>query len=104
MGKGVTKYLHKSLDGRLAYDFVVKPLFGEDKVEGAVSNHAPCYITNVIGEKGDDGKSAYELAVESGYVGTLEEWLESLRGETGEGGKNAYEIAVENGFTGSEEE
>ena len=40
--KGVTKYLHKSLDGRLAYDFVVKPLFGEDKVEGAVSNHAPC--------------------------------------------------------------
>ena len=53
------------------------------------------YITNVIGEKGDDGKSAYELAVESGYVGTLEEWLESLRGETGEGGKNAYEIAVE---------
>ena len=104
VGKGVTKYLHKSLDGRLAYDFVVKPLFGEDKVEGAVSNHAPCYITNVIGEKGDDGKSAYELAVESGYVGTLEEWLESLRGETGEGGKNAYEIAVENGFTGSEEE
>ena len=102
--KGVTKYLHKSLDGRLAYDFVVKPLFGEDKVEGALSNHAPCYITNVIGEKGDDGKSAYELAVESGYVGTLEEWLESLRGETGEGGKSAYEIAVENGFTGSEEE
>ena len=103
MGKGVTKYLHKSLDGRLAYDFVVKPLFGEDKVEGAVSNHAPCYITNVIGEKGDDGKSAYELAVESGYVGTLEEWLESLRGETGEGGKNAYEIAVEKGYTGTEE-
>ena len=103
VGKGVTKYLHKSLDGRLAYDFVVKPLFGEDKVEGAVSNHAPCYITNVIGEKGDDGKSAYELAVESGYVGTLEEWLESLRGETGEGGKNAYEIAVEKGYTGTEE-
>ena len=57
----------------------------------------------MIGEKGDDGKSAYELAVESGYVGTLEEWLESLRGETGEGGKNAYEIAVEKGYTGTEE-
>ena len=32
---------------------------------------------------GQDGKSAYELAVENGFVGTLEEWLESLKGEDG---------------------
>ena len=32
-------------------------------------------------------KSAYELAVESGYNGTIEEWLASLVGETGENGK-----------------
>lgn len=38
------------------------------------------------GEKGDDGKSAYELAVEEGYSGTLEEWLNSLTGEDGEPG------------------
>ncbi len=31
------------------------------------------------GENGAPGKSAYELAVESGFVGTLEEWLESLK-------------------------
>lgn len=31
---------------------------------------------------GVDGKSAYQLAQECGYRGTLEEWLESLKGET----------------------
>ena len=34
-------------------------------------------------EKGLDGKSAYEIAVEHGYVGTEEEWLESLKGRDG---------------------
>lgn len=48
-----------------------------------------------------EGKSAYDLAVELGYEGTLEEWLESLKGTDGSG-KSAYEIALENGFEGSE--
>lgn len=39
--------------------------------------------------------SAYELAVEQGYKGTVEEWLKSLKG------KDSYDHAVENGFTGS---
>ena len=30
--------------------------------------------------KGDDGKSAYEVAVDQGYVGTVDEWLASLVG------------------------
>ena len=33
--------------------------------------------------KGDPGKSAYEIAVEHGYEGTEEEWLQSLHGATG---------------------
>ena len=33
--------------------------------------------------KGDPGESAYEIAVEHGYVGTEEEWLASLHGATG---------------------
>ena len=28
---------------------------------------------------GEDGKSAYDLAVEEGFIGTLKEWLDSLR-------------------------
>lgn len=36
---------------------------------------------------GEDGKSAYELAVEAGYNGTMEEWLQSLVGPPGPEGK-----------------
>ena len=66
-----------------------------------------------------DGKSAYEIAVDNGYVGSEEEWLESLKGTDGTDGVNgvngkdglngadglsAYEIAVDNGFSGTEAE
>ncbi len=37
------------------------------------------------GGSGEDGKSAYEIAVENGFVGTEEEWLESLKGADGAG-------------------
>lgn len=84
-----------------------------------------------ISEKGKDGKSAYEIALENGFVGTETEWLESLKGADGKDGingkdgvdgapgqdgidgqdgingadgKSAYIIAVEHGFTGTETE
>lgn len=59
---------------------------------------------NKIVAQARDGKSAYELAVENGYQGTLEEWLASLNGSTGQDGKSAYELAVENGYRGTLEE
>jgi hypothetical protein len=33
--------------------------------------------------KGDTGESAYQIAVDHGFVGTEEEWLASLKGATG---------------------
>ncbi len=36
------------------------------------------------GEDGKDGKSSYELAVEEGFQGELNEYLDSLHGEKGE--------------------
>lgn len=77
-------------------------------------------------EKGADGKSAFEIAVENGFVGTETDWLESLKGADGRdgmngsdgidgqpgkdgrdgadgtNGKSAFEIAVEKGFIGTE--
>lgn len=44
---------------------------------------------NVGNVKGEDGLSAYEVAVNSGYVGTIEEWLASLKGEKGDNGQDA---------------
>ena len=68
------------------------------------------------------GKSAYEIAVENGFVGDEKAWLESLKGPAGEAGAagkdgkdgkdgadglegnegdSAYEVGVENGFRGN---
>ena len=40
------------------------------------------------GLNGIDGKSAYDLAVDEGYSGTLSEWLQSLKGADGADGTN----------------
>lgn len=73
----------------------------------------------INGKDGENGLSAYELAVQNGFTGTLAEWLESMKGADGVNGKDgingtdgkngkdglsAYEIAVNNGFVGTESE
>ncbi|MEI3020845.1 hypothetical protein [Ruminococcus sp.] len=104
--------------------------------EGENSNVPPTpdlyqQLLQKITEKGKDGKSAFEIAIEHGFDGTEMEWLESLRGADGRNGvdglsgkdgkngtdglpgrdgidgtdgKSAYIIAVEHGFTGTENE
>ena len=48
------------------------------------------------------GKSAYDIAVDNGFVGTEVEWLESLKGEDGKSLNivDIYNVAVENGYEG----
>lgn len=41
-----------------------------------------------VGAKGEDGKNAYQLAVEAGYEGSETEWLASLKGKDGKDGTN----------------
>ena len=101
--------------------------------EGENSNVPPTpdlyqQLLEKISEKGKDGKSAFEIAVEHGFVGTEAEWLKSLKGVDGKDGvngkdgcdgrngadglpgrdgidgKSAYIIAVEHGFSGTENE
>lgn len=54
------------------------------------------------------GDSAYEVAVNNGFIGTEAEWLLSLKGEPGANstipGPSAYELAVDGGFVGTAEE
>lgn len=50
------------------------------------------------------GHSAYQVAVNEGFEGNVEEWFESLKGEKGDTGDSAYEEALKNGFEGSEAE
>lgn len=74
------------------------------------------------GAEGMPGKSAYQIAVQNGFVGTESAWLLSLEGQdggpgapgqpgldgsngaNGAPGLSAYQIAVANGFVGSEAE
>jgi hypothetical protein len=57
---------------------------------------------------GRDGLSAYQVAVKDGFVGSEQEWLDSLRaqggGSNGQNGLSAYQVAVQNGFSGTEQE
>ena len=43
-------------------------------------------LKNGSGTGASNGKSAYELAVENGFDGTLSEWLNSLKGTSGRDG------------------
>lgn len=45
------------------------------------------------GGSGEDGKSAYEIAVENGFVGTEAEWLASLKGDKGDPGEDGDDAA-----------
>jgi hypothetical protein len=58
------------------------------------------------GIDGDDGLSAYEIAVKLGFEGNELAWLESLRGKDGNNGLSAYEIYLKYNpeYNGSEEE
>ena len=50
---------------------------------------------------GDDGLSAYELALQEGFEGSLSDWLDSLNGMSGEDGLSAYKLAVSQGYEGT---
>ena len=115
-------------DGLSAYELAVENGFtgtvtewlhslkGTDGVNGKDGTNGRDGTNGEQGADGKDGLSAYELAVENGFTGTLAEWLAFLKGKDGEigvdgkngvngsDGKSAYIIAVEHGFVGTETE
>lgn len=56
------------------------------------------------GEPGDAGKSAYDIWLEQGNVGSEQDFLESLKGEEGTDGKSAYQTWLDAGNTGTEQD
>ena len=77
------------------------PIYVEEDPEYLTTVQVMAIINNLaIPEKGDDGLSAYQVAVANGYTGTAVEWLDALNGEAGQ---SSYEIAVANGYAGTVE-
>ena len=67
--------------------WVYQPQSGPEGPPGPPgADGAPGADSTVPGPDGADGKSAYEIAVENGFVGTEQEWLDSLVGPEGPGG------------------
>ena len=91
------KYTKESLAGAGA-------LKGEKGDPFTYNDFTPEQLLALKGENGIDGKSAYQLAVEKGFIGTEAEWIASLKGKNGINGKSAYQLAVEKGFIGTEAE
>jgi hypothetical protein len=96
---------------------------GDEGPKGDTGDEGPQGIQGVQGnpgadgEDGADGDSAYQVALDNGFVGTEPQWLASLVGPEGDqgvqgvpgndgapgvDGDSAYEVAVTNGFIGTE--
>lgn len=56
------------------------------KAVAAIGLTAALCVPLAACSEAQNGKSAYEIAVENGFEGTEQEWLESLKGEQGEKG------------------
>lgn len=52
----------------------------------AISYEVPMGRKGDKGDKGDEGKSAYQSALDNGFIGTDSEWLLSIKGEKGDTG------------------
>ena len=121
-------------DGKSAYEIVVEngysgtpaewlaSLNGADGADGVNGADGQNGTNGTNGQDGSDGKSAYQLAVDTGFSGTLAEWLTSLNGTDGADGadgsdgangrhgvdgsngidgKSAYDLAVDEGYSGT---
>lgn len=52
------------------------------------------------GTDGANGLSAYELAVSQGFVGSLSDWLDSLKGADGADATNNIRVLTQSAFNG----
>ena len=65
------------------------PVFLEQQIAAYLAQNPPA-----AGKDGDDGASAYEIAVDNGFLGTEKEWLEGLQGTDGMDGKNGISPSI----------
>ena len=80
----------------------VTPVKGIDYIDGVdgQDGYTPIkgvdYFDGTNGINGEDGLTAYELAVQEGYSDTLENWLISLKGDKGDKGTDGLTTSVNN--------
>lgn len=105
----------KGKDGKSAYDIVVKhgyqgteEQFAKDIIPKSNYERAKelqgfqgTEVDYLVSLQGAPGKDLYQAAVERGYKGSFDDFLEQQKGAPGAPGKSNYELAQEDGFTGT---
>lgn len=75
-------WIQYSSDGEVTWENLIEV----SELEGPPGAPGAPGTPGAPGADGADGRSAYQVAVDGGFVGTEEEWLESLQGEPGPAG------------------
>jgi len=82
-------------------DDYLASLKGEKGDAFTYDDFTPEQLTLLKGEKGDNGDSAYQVWLDAGNTGTVEDFFLSLKGDKGE---SAYQIWLNEGNTGTVED
>lgn len=92
------KHGYQGTEEQFAKDIIPKSNYERAKDLQGFQGTEEEYLASLHGAP---GKDLYQAAVERGYNGSFEDFLEKQKGAPGAPGKSLYELAQEDGFTGT---
>jgi hypothetical protein len=92
------KHGYQGTEERFSKDIIPKSNYERAKELQGFEGTEVDYLQSLHGAP---GKDLYQAAVERGYNGSFEDFLEKQKGAPGAPGKSNYELAQEDGFTGT---
>lgn len=92
------KHGYQGTEEQFAKDIIPKSNYERAKELQGFEGTEEEYLQSLHGAP---GKDLYQAAVERGYSGSFEDFLEKQKGAPGAPGKSLYELAQEDGFTGT---
>lgn len=92
------KHGYQGTEEQFAKDIIPKSNYERAKELQGFQGTEVDYLVSL---QGAPGKDLYQAAVERGYKGSFEDFLEQQKGAPGAPGKSNYELAQEDGFTGT---
>lgn len=92
------KHGYQGTEEQFAKDIIPKSNYERAKELQGFQGTEVDYLVSLHGAQ---GKDLYQAAVERGYKGSFDDFLEQQKGAPGAPGKSNYELAQEDGFTGT---
>ena len=92
------KHGYQGTEEQFAKDIIPKSNYERAKELQGFQGTEVDYLVSL---QGAPGKDLYQAAVERGYRGSFDDFLEKQKGAPGAPGKSNYELAQEDGFTGT---